>query len=311
MDGLHYSAAELLAVGSLPGIGRRTVLALAERTATMMVSGSLHDRIDEVAEHVPRLRSVDRDALNTALDRAGDEIAAANAEGIKVAGFLDDRFPATLRGIPDPPTVVFLKGYLAERSVPAVAIVGTRHPSPRSTEAAKKAAELSVGHDASVISGLAIGCDAVAHQACIDTGGHTVAVLAHGFGHPIQPRRNEGLAERIVASGGALISEYRLPVAPSRRQFVERNRIQSGLAWGVFVVESKVNGGTMHTASAASGQGRPVACLSPVSDEETEGNMAGNAALMLEGRAVPITKPSDIGSFLADLRDPSARNVAT
>lgn len=166
-------------------------------------------------------------------------------------------YPPQLAALRGAPAVLWIVGDVAVLSRPAVSIVGTREASAAGLDAARRIARQVALRGLAVVSGLALGVDGAAHRACLDAGGVTVAVLAHGLDR-VYPREHAQLAADIVARGGALVSEHPPGVAPERRLFVLRNRVQSGLSCVSVMVESGVGGGAMHHARFAAAQGRPV-----------------------------------------------------
>jgi len=162
-----------------------------------------------------------------------------------------------MRGIAHLPKSLYFVGNLPDQYTPSVAIVGTRKPSAYGQEAAYKLAYDLASRGVVVVSGLALGIDAIAHRAALDAGGTTIAVMAGGL-DSIHPKTNHALAARIVKNGGALISEYP-PGEPSYpANFIARNRIVAAVADGLLVVEAAIKSGTLHTAGFALNYGRPV-----------------------------------------------------
>ena len=170
---------------------------------------------------------------------------------------LDDPFyPARLRATELPPPVLFVRGEVTALSAPrAVAIVGTRRPTERGRLTAARIAAAVAEAGAVVVSGLAVGIDGAAHAATIDAGRPTVAVLGSGHDH-LFPRAHDRLAERIVATGGAVISEFWPAIEAAQHTFPRRNRLISGLASATIVVEAGVRSGALITAKWALEQGR-------------------------------------------------------
>ncbi len=170
----------------------------------------------------------------------------------------DPSYPALLREIDDSPPVLYLRGTLTEADKFALGVVGTRNFSSYGQQATERlAAELARGQ-VTVVSGLALGIDTLAHTAALEAGGRTIGVLACGL-DIVYPKKNCALARRIVESGqGALISEYSLGVQPDSGNFPARNRIISGVSQGVLVVEAGEKSGALITANDATKQGREV-----------------------------------------------------
>lgn len=169
----------------------------------------------------------------------------------------DTAYPANLKDIDDAPVVLYVKGKLEKSDVNSVAIIGTRKMTSYGKEIADRFAAELAGVGVTVVSGLALGIDAVAHKSALDIGGRTIAVLASGL-DIVTPASNRNLANEIVKREGALVSEYPLGQPPLRGNFPSRNRIISGLSKAVVVVEGAKKSGTLLTASAAAEQGRTV-----------------------------------------------------
>jgi DNA processing protein len=169
----------------------------------------------------------------------------------------DDCYPTLLNEIPDPPLLLWVKGSVDLLNNAGIAIVGTRSPSLYGKEITKKFTAELVEYDVSIISGLAYGIDTIAHSTTIKSGGKTIAVLGSGIDR-IYPSMNMHLADKIVESGGTIISEFPPGTKPDYMNFPMRNRVVSGLSLGVLVVETASEGGSMITARLALEQNREV-----------------------------------------------------
>jgi len=175
---------------------------------------------------------------------------------IEVLPFWSERFPYLLRHIPAPPAILYRRGSLEDLSRLSAAVVGTRKPDSYGLQATELFTEALVQAGAVIVSGLAYGIDARAHQTALMQGGLTVAVLAHGL-DTVYPPLNKPLAERILAQG-ALVSEYPPGDRLHPMRFPHRNRIIAGLSHLTLVVQSALSGGAMTTARAAFAADRPV-----------------------------------------------------
>jgi DNA processing protein len=186
------------------------------------------------------------------------EVALLAEAGVGVLTLRDPNYPALLREIDSAPPVIYMRGSLTEADQFALAVVGTRNISNYGQQVAERlVTELAHGQ-VTIVSGLALGIDTLAHSAALDAGGRTIAVLACGL-NLVYPSRNTSLARRIVESGqGVLLSEYPLDVPPESRFFPARNRLISGLSQGVLVVEAGEKSGALITTDFALKQGREV-----------------------------------------------------
>ncbi len=189
--------------------------------------------------------------------------------GIGAVGLWEEAYPALLREIYDPPFLLYYRGKLIEKEEICFGIVGTRRATDYGKWAARRLGELLGGNGINVVSGMAFGIDAQAHRGALEAGGRTTAVLGSGPGL-LTPAANRSLGERILESGGCVLSEC-LPLAPGLAyHYPRRNRIISGLCRGVAVVEAGDRSGAAITADMALEQGRDVYALpgnitSPVS----------------------------------------------
>ncbi len=177
--------------------------------------------------------------------------------GIDIIVWSSSNYPKFLKEIPSPPPVLYVKGKILPVDEWAVAIVGTRRFTVYGRQIAQELAGALVRSNVTIVSGLARGIDAFAHQSALDSGGRTIAVLGSGLDN-LYPAENRGLAERIIDGNGALISEFGLGTPPDAGNFPARNRIISGLSLGVVVVEAGIRSGALITSSFALEQDREV-----------------------------------------------------
>ena len=183
-----------------------------------------------------------------------DQMAKRKAQ---VITFGDAAYPALLKEIPDAPLVLYCKGGdLSLEHGLSMAMVGTRKASPYGLSAASKLSKRLAELGFTVVSGLARGIDTAAHKGALMAGGRSIAVLGCGLSH-VYPLENEDLLEEI-AEGGAVVSEFSMQTPPFAHNFPRRNRIVSGLALGVIVIEAAQRSGALITADCALEQGRDV-----------------------------------------------------
>lgn len=184
------------------------------------------------------------------------EMQRISNAGIRVVTWQDRSYPANLNSLETKPPVLYVRGTLSEEDLWAVAVVGTRRASVYGRQVASQLAAELAQAGVTVVSGLAMGIDTIAHRACLDAGQRTIAVLGSGVDQ-IYPPENRGLAARI-AENGAIISEYPLGTRPEANNFPPRNRVISGLSKAVVIVEAPKRSGALITARFAAEQGRDV-----------------------------------------------------
>lgn len=203
----------------------------------------------------------------------------------------DNAYPLPLRTIASAPKELFYVG--AEPSSwldrPRVAIVGSRGVSSYGQQVTAQLAEELAERGVVIISGLALGVDGIAHQACLRAGGITVAVLANGL-DKMYPAAHTQLAHRILEQGGTILSEYPAGTPGLKQNFIARNRIVTGLADALLITEATEKSGTLHTARFALEQGRDVLA---VPGNITSPNSVGTNNLIRTG-ATPVTGIDDI-----------------
>jgi DNA processing protein len=184
------------------------------------------------------------------------ELLRAERAGVQLLCLESPDYPALLLQIPQPPPLIYVRGTLTRADELALAVVGTRSPTTYGKEATRRVVNDLAAAGITIVSGLALGIDTLAHSSALEAGGRTVAVLAGGVDVPY-PERNRRLAEQIV-SNGALISEFPLGVQPLPSNFPARNRLISGLSLGTLVVEAGSRSGALITVEFALEQGREV-----------------------------------------------------
>lgn len=202
----------------------------------------------------------------------------------------DADYPPMLRDIPRPPKELYvlgdLDGLLESRRL---AVVGSRHVSPYGKQVTTRLVEEMAGRGVVIISGLALGVDALAHQAALAAKGRTIAVLACGL-DKFYPATNARLGQEILDKGGAIISEYPIGTIPFGPNFIARNRLVAGLAEAVLITEAAIKSGTLHTAGFALEQSKTVLA---VPGNITSPESAGTNQLIKTG-ALTVTEAADV-----------------
>lgn len=253
-----------------------------------------------IGEKIARKLSASK---NGVLDK---EFKAAQKLGLEILSYEDNGYPENLKNIPAAPIVIYVKGKLVPQDKYSIGIVGSRRASFYGLSSAERfAADLSsLGF--TIVSGMARGIDSASHKGALRVGGRTVAVMGSGFKH-VYPTENKELCAEI-AQNGAVISEFPLDTPPLKQNFPRRNRVISGLALGVLVVEAARNSGALITADFALEQGREVFALPGKVDS---GTSFGTNGLIKQGAklvscvediteefGVPINKKSEAGVTL-------------
>jgi DNA processing protein len=195
--------------------------------------------------------------VQRAIANAPRAMADASRLGLAIVALPASGYPDRLRQIPDPPIVLWTRGSAEVLDAPAVAIVGSRSATPTGISVAARLGRELADAGLVVVSGLARGVDAAAHRGALDGMGHTIAVLGSGA-DVIYPPEHTSLARQILERGGAIVSELAPGTPPRAGHFPLRNRIISGLARAVVVVEASEKSGSLITAKAALEQGRDV-----------------------------------------------------
>ncbi len=239
-----------------PGIGPRAATKLLERF------GSPEAVFQARRTELEALR-LPPETVESIIKREFENKAIDELESVKQVGgdilLLDDgNYPALLREIADPPITLYVAGnWKACFEQPSVAIIGSRMSSTYGANASQMLARDLASSGVCVVSGLARGIDTSAHKGAIESGGRTIAVMGTGI-DSVYPKENRRLVDEIIASGGAVVSQFSLGTPPLAENFPYRNRIISGLSLGVLVVEATERSGSLITARLAAEQGREV-----------------------------------------------------
>ncbi|HET8709594.1 MAG TPA: DNA-processing protein DprA [Candidatus Saccharimonadales bacterium] len=201
-----------------------------------------------------------------------------------------DDFPEFLSNIPAPPQILYYEGPLRELlDKPRLAVVGSRKVSPYGRRVTAELAGAAAGQGIVIVSGLALGVDSLAHEAALEAGGLTIAVLPSSL-QQIYPASHRNLAKRILESGGALVTEYIDTPRVQNAYFIARNRLISGLSQATLVTEAALKSGSLHTARFTLEQGRELLAVpGSIYSETSEG--ANN---LIKAGAVPVTTVDDI-----------------
>ena len=253
MDALY-----LAAIGAVGGISRSKLLKLVQ------IFGSAQAVYEAEPQQLLAAGVVKEEAVADFTNKRRSDLLSrlqrfCDRQGVRLISYQDADYPQSLLQIADPPLVLYVKGVLPPAGY-ALAVVGSRECTEYGKKAAKLFTKDLAARNIPIISGGARGIDTEAHEACLSVGGKTVAVLGCGV-DIAYPEENAGLFERIVRSGGAVISEYAPGMRPLAKNFPARNRIIVGLSKGVLVAEAKLKSGAIITANIAADEGRDVYCV--------------------------------------------------
>lgn len=247
-------------------------------------------------------------------DRIEKEIAFLERTGIRALFYTDADYPDRLKHYPDAPVLLFMRGPASLNYQRTLAVVGTRQPSPQGIAICEEIISSLKPYDVQIVSGLAYGIDAAAHQAALQSSLPTIAVLGHGLNR-IYPLSHKSLAEEMVRQSGGLLTEFLSEKGPDRENFPMRNRIVAAMSDALLVVETGARGGSMITANLANDYNKDVFAIpGRVKDPKSEGcnllikshkaglvESAEDIAYFMRWEHTQTKPPSTQGTLFADL----------
>ena len=256
---------------------------------------------DELMEcrYVSRRKALQKKIAEHDIKHAEEIVQTCSKHNIHIVTYDSDEYPCALRGIINPPMILYVRGDVDCLSADfTVAVIGSRTPCKYGEESARKIVSgLVSDYNAVIVSGGALGIDSVSHLSAINRNGKTVLVMGCGHGDGYLPENSE-LRKSVFMHGGALVSEYPPYFSPYQGSFPDRNRIISGLSRAVVIVEAAERSGTFSTARHAMKQNRSVYVLPGDIDS---GNFAGSNQLITEG-ATPIFSADDVVAELVGIK---------
>ena len=254
-DYAHTRKLQWLALSQTPGIGAGRGRKLVNHFGTIeRIFSAPLTALEAAGLPAAAAQSI---SLGKSLELAAAEYDRVREMGAELIVQGDAEFPDRLLEIYDPPLVLYIKGRSELLNQQGIAVVGTRHPSPYGVGMAERLAGDLAARGLVILSGMARGVDTAAHRGALAAHGRTVAVWGTGIDE-VYPKENRKLADQIVGSGGAIVSEFPLGTFPAPQNFPIRNRIISGMSIGVLVIEAGEYSGTRVTARCALEQGREV-----------------------------------------------------
>ncbi|MFA8300897.1 MAG: DNA-processing protein DprA [Hyphomicrobiales bacterium] len=296
---MNKDALYILALSKIYGIRRKGVARILDyiKSEGAYMEADICNLLFNLTDKLLRnKRRVKKEEVINAFYFAESILDQSINKGISVVTKYDSDYPALFNDLGESaPLLFYYKGDLkAVTQYPTVAIIGTRNVSPQGNTIGRKYSDQIVDSGFVTVSGLAVGCDTIAHQSSVSKGRPTVAVLPSGLDN-IYPYQNIDLAEEILECGGLLLSEYHIGVRPSRAQFFERNRLQVGLSYGTIIIETATKGGTMNTASHTMNSDRLLACLLP---NDIDTGFEGNQLLVNKEEALGISNEEELNKIL-------------
>lgn len=301
----------LIAISRLKGMGRKRVTDFLNEVYNRRGEYNFSYE-DIVLSKISVLKKLVNAELNEAnwnfqCNIAYKIIENSQKQNIITINFMDRNYPKELFVLPLKPLVLFVRGNIELlRDEKKIAIIGTRTPSIFAEKMTPRITKQFCQLDYTVVSGLALGCDTLAHETASIENGKTIAILAHGLDIPIYPKQNRELAEDILRNGGALVSEYPIGTKLRPNFLVERDEWQSGMTLGTIMIESSVKGGSRHASFKAINQQRVLGVLDHTQQKNSNGldiinrrddSIGLNQQLIMEKKAISLYDLKSIFEF--------------
>lgn len=282
-------------LNELYGFGPATIKKLIKLSEIPDSNNEIYDWLSTCKYKGIKLRTIpSKEEIGIACAKIEDIVLKSQEKGIGIISLMDERYPALLMNIDDPPTALFYKGnYKAILNKKTVAIIGTRNPSDKGKSVAFRFGQIFAEKDYTIVSGLAVGCDSFAHKGCLSSNGDTIAVLPCGL-DMVVPASNKNLSDEIIKNNGCLVSEYPIGTKPINAYYVRRDRIQSGLSQIVLVAETTLDSGTINTMNFALKYKRKLACYNHPIELRNIEQAEGNQKYIKEGLAISINNYKDL-----------------
>lgn len=290
----------LLTVSEIRGIGKKRAYELC--SSFYVPSIDLLEIAKVIGKRYPKI-NVGELQLIDANQKAREIMSECKESNIHIIDFTHELFSKKLNNLKNPPILLYYKGQI-DRLLqhPSVAIIGTREPSDYGKLIAQKFTEYFVMKEINIISGLAKGIDGISQKKVTELNGFTFAILAQGLNTEVYPKENKKLADEIIKKGGALISEYSPDTKPNRNTFVERDRLQSGMSESLIVIESDIDGGSMHAINTMIDLRRKVGALNhPPKFITNNPKSNANQRLINDGSAVPLFDLKSLEDFSSEI----------
>ena len=248
----------LLVASYLPGVGKNTLWQIAADSSfpKLGMDGMdvIHPALSDISKRTPKFFSAESKALR--------QVDLCAKHGVDVVGYWDSAYPAYMRVAPSSPAVFWVRGNKECLQLPMAAVIGTREPTRDGEITAYRVSAALAERGVVVVSGLALGVDAIAHAACVDACKPTVAVMPCGL-DSVSPKKNEELSARILGAGGILFSEFPVGAPSFSSNFVTRDSTQAALSSVVVLIQSGLTGGSLHASRAVLKLNRRLVVVNP------------------------------------------------
>lgn len=285
----------ILTLQQLEGIGNKTIFKIADQISAHIESIQALCKFWTTLKG-KKFQNISCEDIMDANRVAHRIISTAKLHNVGIISYYDESYPEILKscvgedGKLDPPIILYYRGNLDVLKKPGIAVIGTREPTNNGIKAGEYFAAEFAKRGYNIVSGLAIGCDTTGHRGALNVNGATTAFLANGLDwESIYPKENLDLAKAIVEHGGLLLSEYAIGQSCGRYGLVARDRLQAGLSIATIVVQTGINGGTMHAVNATLASKKPlfVVVYNAVQDSSHE-KVQGNSMLINSKGAYPL-----------------------
>lgn len=290
----------LLALSFAPGVGQKTLMQYAKNIKTSTSDLSYEQAIKR--SRISRIKRITFSTWQECLQKEQAEIAKANELKIDIVSYLDPEYPVNLLSLSDAPIILYVKGnYRVLNRTKIVAVIGTRTPSKYGVKIDDSFATILSKDGFVTVAGLAQGCDTYAHRATVKAGGQTVAIMGASLDQPIFPSENKDLADKIIETGGALVSSFKFGTHLKHYNFAIRDEWQSGISDGVLAIETMVKSGTRIAMHHATVEKRPLAVVDYRQDSREDltnlPTFQGNLDSIENESAVPLYDRQSLKNF--------------
>lgn len=305
----------VLTLQQLEGIGNKTILSKIGNKIQNPIS-TLKDLFNHCTSITgKKFESITYEKLSVANGIAKRMISEAHKENVGIITYYDNEYPDSLRkctdekGNPDPPLILFYRGNIDALKLPAIAVIGTREPTPNGIKAGEFFAAEFAKYGFNIVSGLAIGCDTTGHKGALKVQGITTAFLANGLDwESIYPKENLELAKKIVANNGILLSEYPIGQNCGRYGLVARDRLQAGLAKATIVIQTGERGGTMHAVNATLASNKPLFVVEYKNSADISHNKVQGNIMLIRDKGANALQSTGINKAIAIIEGKESHN---